>query len=96
MSCRNVLSLTNATLIGVSVLMSACAPVAPLANGDATRTWMREQTFDPGASARHGDQAPQGTDPEVTNNAVEQLRKPSKTPRSAAGSLPDVLKELVE
>lgn len=90
------MSRRTAALFSLSVLLSACAPVAPLATGDATRSWIREQTFDPGASARHGDRAPQGSDPELTNRAVEQLRKPSSTRRSSTGSLPSVLKELME
>lgn len=76
-----------------SLPLAACAPVTPLATGEAARAWMREQTLDPQASDRHGEQAPQGTDPDVVNAAVKQLRAPAR-PRSMPMS--DLLKELRE
>lgn len=83
-----------------SLSLAGCASVAPLATGEAARTWMREQTLDPGASVRHGEQAPQGTDPEVANAAVKQLRTPARTrpaPMGAMqGGLSGLLKDLGE
>ena len=77
-------------------LLTACAPVTPLATGESVRAWVREQTFDPTASERHGDQAPQGTDPEIANAAVDQLRKPSTQRRTPMRGTSQILKDLVE
>lgn len=96
MNDRTSRPLTAGILLGACVLMSACAPVAPLATGEAARTWIREQTFNPEATAQHGDRASEGTDPELANGAVEQLRKPPSSRRSGPRSMPDVLKDLVE
>ena len=79
-----------------SLSLAACAPVTPLATGEAARTWMREQTLDPGASVRHGDEAPQGTDPDVANTAVKQLRTPARTRPAPMGSMQGGLSGLLK
>jgi hypothetical protein len=83
-----------------SLSLAACAPVTPLATGEAARTWMREQTLDPQASTRHGEQAPQGTDPDVANAAVKQLRTPARSRPAPmggmTGGLSGLLKDLGE
>lgn len=76
--------------------LAACAPVTPLATGEAARTWMREQTLDPGASVRHGEQAPQGTDPEVANAAVKQLRVPARARPAPMGGVQGGLNALLK
>lgn len=41
----------------------------------AKKEWVEQQTFDPSATARHGTTAPQGTDPDAANKAINDLKQ---------------------
>lgn len=51
----------------------------------AARDWTSQQTFDPAATERHGTTAPQGTDPELADKAVNDLRQ-GKSERSSSAT----------
>jgi hypothetical protein len=53
---------------------------------------MSQQTFDPAATERHGTTAPQGTDPELADKAVNDLRQGKSERRSSATS--EVMQQL--
>lgn len=66
-----------AGLISLLITLSACStsgPVKELANGDAVRAWRVQQTYDAEATNRNGTTAPQGTDPDVADAALKNLR----------------------
>lgn len=72
----------------------AAAPEETLADGSALRELIAQQTHDPGASARHGTTAPEGTDPDVANAAVQAVRSNSgrETPGAGTrGSMLDII-----
>lgn len=81
-------SLRIPVLLLVASLATGCAtnPVT-LADGRNVRDIMAAQIEEPGASDRHGNAAPQGTDPEVSATSVRALRQRS----SESGSKPGLL-----
>lgn len=75
---------TPAALVLLTLGGCAAAPSDTLADGSATREMIAQQTHDPEASARNGTAAPQGTDPEVANAAVQAVR--ANSGRSTTGA----------
>jgi pilus assembly protein CpaC len=51
----------------------------------ATRDWIEKQTYDVGASDRHGTEAPLGTDPDVATKAINDLKQGKQPAQSPAG-----------
>ena len=68
---------------------STSGPVRELANGDAVRTLRTEQTWDLEATRRNGTTAALGTDPDVADTAIKNMR-------SAAGSRGSDLKTMLQ
>lgn len=62
------------SLLAALVACSTSGPVQELANGDAVRELRAQQTFDPQASARNGTTTPLGTDPDVADTAIKNMR----------------------
>lgn len=67
----------RAGLISLLLALAACStsgPVREVANGDAVRTLRTEQTWDLEATRRNGTNATLGTDPDVADAAVKNMR----------------------
>jgi hypothetical protein len=72
--------------------LAGCATTdTPLADGQSVKAIMAAQVNDTGAAARHGTQAPIGTDAEVANSTVTRVRERSRE----AGSRPGLLDMLL-
>ncbi len=50
----------------------------------ATRDWIEKQTYDAGASERHGTEAPQGTDPDAASKAINDLKQGKQPAQKSA------------
>ena len=59
----------------------------------ASQQWIEQQTYDPKASERHGTAAPQGTDPDAANKAVNDLKQ-GKSSRSSTAAPSNVMQQL--
>ena len=82
----------RAALISLLTTLAACStsgPVRELANGDAVRTLRSEQTWDLEATRRNGTTATLGTDPDVADTAVKNMR-------NSAGSRGSDLKTMLQ
>ena len=76
--------ISTGVLSAAALLLGACAtdpPSAPL--GGAVQALLREQTFDPNATAANMDKTPQGTDADRSAAAIkahrEGVAKPTET-----------------
>lgn len=84
----------QAALISLLTVLAACStsgPVQELANGDAVRDWRAQQTWDPEATARNGTTPTPGTDPDVADAAVKNMRSASS---SRQGDMKSALQSL--
>jgi hypothetical protein len=69
--------MTLAATVALLIAGCASAPETMLADGSSVRALIEQQTHDPGATARNGTTAPQGSDPEVVDAAVQGVRAPA-------------------